>query len=69
MFNRAPRGDKAVLEEPKFVTLPKRLLLHCFSLKNGSSCKTFGRASLEEPLPEPERSPTKQAFYMYFVKF
>jgi len=32
-----------------------------FLLKNGSSKKTFGRAPLEEPEPEPERSPAKQA--------
>ena len=42
-----------------FGTAPPEGLL-CFLLKNGSSKKTFGRAPLEEPEPEPERSPAKQ---------
>lgn len=36
-------GVEAVLQEPQFVTCPKWLRLY-FSLKNGFSGKTFGRA-------------------------
>ena len=39
-------------------TPPEGLL--CFSLKNGSSYKTSGRAPPDEPEPEPGRNPTKQ---------
>ena len=48
------------MKEPQIVAPPKRLRLLCFLLKNGFSKKTFGRAPLEEPEPEPERSPAKQ---------
>jgi len=54
-------GARAVLEEPQIVAPPKQLRLLCFLLKNGSFRKTFGRAPLEEPEPEPERSPAKHA--------
>jgi len=40
---------------------PKRLRLLYFLLKNGSSMKTFDRASLEEPEPKPKRSLAEQA--------
>jgi hypothetical protein len=41
----------------------KRLRLLCFLLENGLYRKTFGRAPLEKPRPEPEpeRGPLKQA--------
>ena len=59
-----PRGSSGgagvVFEEPQIVAPPKRLQLLCFLLKNGFSKKTFGRAPLEEPKPEPERNPAKQ---------
>jgi hypothetical protein len=42
--------------------------LFYFSLKNSSSYKTFGRAPLEEPEPDPGRSPTKQALRLGDVK-
>ena len=48
LLRGSSRGAGAVLEEPVFYW------------KNGSSKKTFDRAPLEEPEPEPERSPAKQ---------
>jgi len=43
------------------VAPPKWLQPLYFSLKNGSSNKTFGSAPPEEPEPELKRSPAKQA--------
>jgi hypothetical protein len=52
---------EGLLWRRQIVAPSKRLRLLCFLLKNDSSKKTFGRAPLEEPELEPERSPAKQA--------
>lgn len=54
------RGDKAVLKEPhgSFKTTPAFLL---FTEKRLLQKKMFGRAPMEEPESEPERSLDKQA--------
>jgi len=54
------RKAGAVLAKPIY-GFAKTTLTPLLFTQNGFSRKTFGRAPLERPEPEPERSPTKQA--------
>jgi hypothetical protein len=64
VFGEAP-FDRLLRSEPEG---PKQLRLLCFSLKNGSPCKMFGKAPPKELEPESRKSPTKQALYIQDLK-